>query len=178
MPNQLPVVSILTELGLIEVELASEKAPGTAANFLRYVEEGFYNGASFYRTVKLSNQPDNEVKIEVIQGGLGMDHLSGKAKYPPIKQETTRQTGLLHFNGTISMARLEPDGATSEFFICIGDQFELDFGGKRNPDGQGFAAFGQVLKGMEVAQKIQLSPSEGQNLVPPIQILNIKRVSL
>ena len=87
----------------------------------------------------------------------------------PIEHETTNTTGLLHKNGTISMARLEPGTASSEFFICINEQPELDYGGKRNPDGQGFAAFGQVIKGMSIVKKIQSLNSKDQileNFVP------------
>jgi peptidyl-prolyl cis-trans isomerase A (cyclophilin A) len=74
------------------------------------------------------------------------------------------------------MARSGPDTATSSFFICIGDQPELDFGGRRNPDGQGFAAFGKILQGMEVVRAINRSPAEGQTLSPSIRILQAKRV--
>ena len=90
---------------------------------------------------------------------------------PPIKHETTVLTGILHKDGVISMARNEPGTATSEFFICIGDQPSLDYGGKRNPDGQGFAAFGKV---MDVVRKIHKSATEGQWLKPRIRILNVK----
>jgi peptidyl-prolyl cis-trans isomerase A (cyclophilin A) len=103
---------------------------------------------------------------------------------PPIQQETTAQTGLKHLDGTISMARLEPGSATSEFFICVGDQPELDFGGKRYADGQGFAAFGRVTQGMEVVRAIQALPSggdrppvQGQWLKEPLPMLWVARVS-
>lgn len=166
-------VLLHTELGDIEVEVDTARAPVTAENFLRYVDRGFYDGAAFYRTVTMQNQPQNKVKIEVIQGGNPPREKEDK---PPIALERTSQTGLKHVDGAISMARDQPDSATSEFFICIGDQPELDFGGKRNPDGQGFAAFGRVLKGMEVVRKIQASPADGQSLTPPIKILSAKRV--
>ena len=74
------------------------------------------------------------------------------------------------------MARAGPDTATSSFFICIGDQPSLDFGGRRNPDGQGFAAFGRVTRGMDVVRAIQRSPAEGQRLSPPVPIVGIVRV--
>ncbi len=73
------------------------------------------------------------------------------------------------------MARGEPDSATSSFFFCIGDQPELDFGGKRNPDGQGFTAFGMIVWGMDVVKKIQMSPHEEQCLEPPVRIRSIRR---
>jgi len=167
-------VLIQTELGDIVVELDAERAPITVSNFLRYVDEGRYADAKFYRVVTMDNQPDNLVKIEVIQGGLGMgEH---PQKLPPIKQETTNVTGILHKDGVISMARLAPDSAHSEFFICINDQPELDFGGKRNPDGNGFAAFGKVMRGMEVVRKIQQLPADGQWVKEPVGLRGIRRV--
>ena len=89
--------------------------------------------------------------------------------------ERTTETGVSHRDGTISMARDGPDTATSDFFICIGDQPELDFGGKRNPDGQGFAAFGRVVRGMDVVRQIQTARARGQLLTPPIEIVAIAR---
>ncbi len=157
-------VQIQTSLGKIVLEL-SPQAPITSANFLRYVNENRYHGASFYRTVRLDNQSYSPSKIEVIQGGLGMeDH---PAKLPNISLETTAQTGLKHLNGTVSMSRLDADTAHSEIFICIGAQPELDFGGQRHPDGQGFAAFAQVIEGMDVVLEIQAQPSGGDT--PPVQ---------
>ena len=79
-----------------------------------------------------------------------------------IRHETTRETGLRHLDGVISMARMGPGTANTEIFICIGDQPELDFGGKRNPDGQGFGAFGRVVEGMEVVRRIQAKEADGQ----------------
>jgi peptidyl-prolyl cis-trans isomerase A (cyclophilin A) len=164
---------IRTEKGDIEVELDSARAPATVANFLRYVDGKFYDGGRFHRTVKPDNQPDNKVKIEVIQAGN--DPGRAKDEFPPIKLERTRDTGLKHKDGTLSMARDGPDSATSDFFICIGNQPELDFGGKRNPDGQGFAAFGRVVKGMDVVRKIQAAPAKAQALTPPVKILRVRR---
>jgi peptidyl-prolyl cis-trans isomerase A (cyclophilin A) len=166
-----PVVLIKTEFGNIEVEIFQDKAPISASNFLRYVDNGFYKNSSFYRTVTLNNQPKDEIKIDVIQGGLfDKDNI-----YPPIKHETTKETGILHKDGTISFARNEPGTATSEFFICIGDQPELDYGGKRNPDRQGFAAFGRVISGMDIVRKINNRHANGQMLHPQIKIYNIER---
>jgi peptidyl-prolyl cis-trans isomerase A (cyclophilin A) len=166
-------VLIQTEAGDIEVELDAAKAPNTVANFLKYADGKFYDGGRFHRTVTPDNQPDNKVKIEVIQAGINPD--KAKEEFKPIKLERTKDTGLKHLDGTISMARGGPDSATSDFFICIGDQVELDFGGKRNPDGQGFAAFGKVVKGMDVVKKIQKSPADGQTLKPPVKITKITR---
>ncbi|UCD37080.1 MAG: peptidylprolyl isomerase, partial [Fidelibacterota bacterium] len=161
-----------TELGDIRMELYPYDAPVTAANFLRYVDDNRFEEAYFYRTVTISNQPDDSVKIEVIQGGLAVD----TSFYPPIVHEPTIQTGIKHRDGVISMARLEPGSATSEFFICVGDQPELDFQGRRNPDGQGFAAFGRVVDGMDVVRRIHAQPTEEQWLSPPILIVNIIRL--
>jgi peptidyl-prolyl cis-trans isomerase A (cyclophilin A) len=166
-------VVIQTDKGDIEVELFVTKAPNTVANFLRYVDGKFYDGGRFHRTVTPDNQPDNKVKIEVIQAGI--DPARMKDEFPPIKLDRTRDTGLAHKDGTISMARDGPDTATSDFFLCVGDQPELDFGGKRNPDGQGFAAFGRVTKGMDVVKRIQKSPAKEQTLDPPVKIIKVSR---
>jgi peptidyl-prolyl cis-trans isomerase A (cyclophilin A) len=166
---------IETELGNIEVELYAKQAPLTVQNFLRYVDGGFYNGGTFHRTVKLDNQPGKKVLIEVVQAGI--NPAREKESFPPIKLERTNKSGLHHKNGTISMARDTPNSATSDFFICIGDQPSLDYGGKRNPDGQGFAAIGRVVKGMNVVKKIQMAPADGQMLMPPVKITAIKRKS-
>lgn len=166
-------VMLVTERGVIELVLDSARAPRTVANFLHYVDGGFYNGGSFHRTVTPDNQPHNPVKIEVIQAGINPARRA--ADGPPIPLERTSVTGLRHRDGTISMARDGPDTATSDFFICIGDQPELDYGGRRNPDGQGFAAFGQVTRGMEVVRAIQRAPHEAQTLTPPVTIISAKR---
>lgn len=170
-----PVRVILkTDHGDVEIELFPAKAPATVANFLRYVDGGFYDGGRFHRTVTPDNQPKNKVKIEVIQAGVKPKKT--KDEFAPVKLERTKDTGLSHKDGTISMARDGPDTATGDFFVCVGDQPELDFGGKRNPDGQGFAAFGRVVKGMDVVKKIQGSPADGQTLKPPVGIKSARRL--
>jgi len=166
-------IIIETELGNILITLYPKQAPITVENFLRYVDENRFAGACFYRVVRMDNQPNNEIKIEVIQGGLKDDE--NPQSLSPIIHETTEQTGILHKHGTISMARNEPGSASSEFFICINDQPELDFGGKRNPDGQGFAGFGKVIEGMDVVKKIQLLPTDSQYLLEDLRISNIRR---
>jgi cyclophilin family peptidyl-prolyl cis-trans isomerase len=171
----LPRVSIETALGSIEVELNAKRAPSTVSNFLYYVHEGLYADGEFHRAVTLSNQPQNQVKIEVIQASANPAKTND---FPaPIQIERTRDTGLKHLDGTLSMARDGPDTAQDHFFICIGAQPELDFGGKRNPDGQGFAAFGKVVKGMNLVKKIQIAPAEGQTLKPPIRIQRAVRLN-
>jgi peptidyl-prolyl cis-trans isomerase A (cyclophilin A) len=167
-----PRVRIVTALGDIDLEITLDKAPLTAANFLRYVDSRLYDGTAFFRTVTMANQPDNPVKIEVIQGG---DVPEDKA-FPAIVHETTAQSGLRHLDGSVSMARGNPGTASCSFFICLGDQSELDFGGKRNPDGQGFAVFGQVVAGMEIVRQIHSAPRDKQSLTPPVIILTIRRL--
>jgi peptidyl-prolyl cis-trans isomerase A (cyclophilin A) len=167
------LVTIETALGEIEAEICEDAAPITAANFLSYVDRGFYTGGQFYRTVEPENQPDSPVKIEVIQGGINPSRVAERSE--PIVLERTTATGLSHTDGTLSMSRFAPDSAHSEIFICIGDQPELDFGGGRNPDGQGFGAFGRVTRGMDVVRAIQQSPHELQGLTPPIVIHQIVR---
>ncbi len=163
-----PTIKMETSLGTITLELFPKKAPNTVKNFLSYIEQNRYDECHFYRVVHSNNQPENKTLIEVIQGGLGTDKHPLELK--AITHENTNQTNILHKNGTISMARLEPGTASSEFFICINDQPELDYGGKRNPDGQGFAAFGQVIKGMEIVKKIQMMDSKDQILMVSIPV--------
>ncbi len=178
-----PRVRVQTELGDIVLELDAKRAPNTTANFLKYVDAGHYDGGTFHRTVKLNNQPESPVKIEVIQAGVAAD--KAKQGFPAIPLERTSVTGILHKDGVVSMARGAPDSATSGWFITINDQPSLDFGGARNPDGQGFAAFGRVISGMDVVRKIQAAPSsttmstnaEAQRLTPPIKITRVARVN-
>jgi len=171
--NKNPIIIINTELGNITLELFAEKAPVTVSNFLRYIDSSLFDNSCFYRVVRADNQPKDSVKIAVIQGGRWQNEDKG---FPPIKHETTNITGILHKNGVISMARSEPGTATSEFFICVGDQPELDFGGKRNKDGQGFAAFGKVITGLDVVNKIQNINAPGQYLEKKVVINKISRL--
>jgi peptidyl-prolyl cis-trans isomerase A (cyclophilin A) len=169
-------VLVETELGAIEIAVDTTAAPATAANFLRYVDAGHYNGGTFHRTVTMANQPDNAVKIEVIQAGVNPDKAA--QGFGPIKIERTSVTGIHHTDGTVSMARAQADSATSGWFICVNDQPSLDFGGARNPDGQGFAAFGRVVHGMDVVRRIHTAPNtREQQLTPPVRILSAKRIS-
>jgi peptidyl-prolyl cis-trans isomerase A (cyclophilin A) len=160
-------------MGDIVIELFPERAPATVANFLRYVDAAHYDGGQFHRTVHADNQPTDSVRIEVVQASVAAGR--GPEGFPAIALERTEETGLRHLDGTLSMARGGPDTARSSFFICIGDQPSLDFGGRRNSDGQGFAAFGRVIQGMDVVRAIQRSPSDGQQLRPPIRILAVRR---
>lgn len=181
-PASVPVV-MTTDLGVVELELYPAQAPVSVANFLRYVDEGRYAGATFYRVVRAGTDPNPKAPIQVIQGGIDSDAHRGQM-LPPIAHETTATSKISHTDGVISMARDGPGTATSEFFITVGDNTSLDFGGARNPDGQGYAAFGRVTQGMDVVRKIQSQPSDaptpvtfvkGQILERPVEILSIRR---
>ena len=168
-----------TEKGTIEIEVDSDRAPITAANFLKYVEAGFYDGGVVNRAVRADNTVRHDVRIEVIQ--FQIDSARRQQQFAPIPLERTSVTGLKHVDGAVSMARNGPDTATASFSIVIGEQPEMDYGGKRNPDGQGFAAFGRVVSGKDVVRAIQLSPT-GQSgaygtetLDPPIKVLKAYR---
>jgi peptidyl-prolyl cis-trans isomerase A (cyclophilin A) len=167
------VVAIRTSLGAILVTVDIHRAPVSAGNFLEYVDRHLFDDAQFYRSVHPENDA-NPVKISVLQGGI-VDRTKGLA---PIPHESTRQTGLRHLDGTISIARREPGtGSAGAFFICIGDQPELDFGGRRNPDGLGFAAFGRVYDGMHIVRAIWTQQTVGtdgsigaQMMASPVKI--------
>ena len=163
-----PRVVIGTDAGRMVVELDLARAPLSTCNFLSYITDGDYDGGRFFRTVVRATN-DNPHPIDVIQAATPRgddDHLR-----PPIPLERTRDTGLSHVAGAISMARDGPDTATSSFFIVTHDTPALDFGGGRNPDGQGFAAFGHLVEGLDVARRIQMSPANTQErLTPPVVI--------
>lgn len=172
-------IRMTTSQGDIDIELYLDKAPVTAGNFLRLVDDGHLDGGTFYRVVTYEND-NGKPKIEVIQGGLG----DRESPFEPIDHETTEQTGILHKDGVISMARGDVGTASSEFFICIGDQPGLDYGETRNPDRQGFAAFGKVVNGMEVVRQINRLPADapsesdytrGQMLSEPVEIVSVRR---
>ena len=171
--QSLPHVVFRTERGDIEMEVDTIRAPITGKNFLRYVDGGFFTNGSFFRVVREDNQPNDSIRIDVIQAGASREK-RGQG-FPPIELERTSVTGLTHVDGTISMARAGVNTATSSFFICLGPQPALDFGGKRNPDGQGFAAFGRVVKGLDVARRILGEAANGQNLVTPVAIHDATR---
>ncbi len=166
-------VVVETEMGAFELEVYVDRAPVTAANFLRYVDGGFYDEGTFFRTVHADNQPEDSIRIAVVQGGRNPD--TEAESFPPIPLERTSETEILHVDGAVSMARGGPDTATQSFFICIGDQPSLDFGGMRNPDGQGFAAFGRVVDSMDVVLAIHRAPYEAQQLTPPVRITRVYR---
>ena len=173
-------VIMQTELGVIEIDVYKSRAPLTAENFLYYVDNDLYDAQGFYRAVRPETDPRG-LGMQIIQGGL----LAMESVTAPIDHETTQMSGLSHTDGAISMARDEPGtGSAAYFFISIGDNTSLDYGGSRNPDGQGYAVFGQVVKGMDVVRAIQLretkGPSEsevtsGQFLTEPVKIIEVKR---
>jgi peptidyl-prolyl cis-trans isomerase A (cyclophilin A) len=171
-----PHVVIETGFGDIEAEIYTDKAPKTASAFLRYVDSGLYNRSYFYRVLTVDNQPSNAAKAKLIQGGIWKTNPSRALAMQGIPHETTQQTGIRHTNGILSMARLAPGTATTEFFICVGNQPGFDYGGENNPDGQGYAAFGKVVKGMDVVRKIYDQPENDQAFTPPVAIISIKRL--
>ncbi len=165
-------IKIFTSEGTITIGLYPEQAPITVTNFLEHIENKEFDNKSFYRTVKMDNQPENEIKIQVIQGGVGF--FESDKNLNPIQHESTNETGILHLDGTISMARVDTGTATTEFFICVGNQPALDFGGFRNPDGQGFAAFGKVTSGMHIVHKIHQKADTNQFYINPVKIDSIR----
>ena len=170
-------VAIETSFGTIEVEIDSTHAPVTAANFLRYVDAKIYDGGRFHRAVRLDNQARKDVLIEVIQGGRSPEQAKAVKGFGPIPLERTSVTTLRHVDGAISMARGNTaDSASSDFFICVGDQPSLDFGGARAADGQGFAAFGRVISGMDIVRKIQARKTNArEQLLEPIAMVRVYR---
>lgn len=166
-------IRIETSIGVIDAELDSAHAPITVANFLRYIDAKLFDQGSFFRVVRPDNQPNDSIRIEVIQGGIAKEKRANG--FPAIPLERTSVTSLRHVDGTLSMARGGPDSATDQFFITFGPQPELDFGGRRNKDGQGFAAFGRVTSGLDVARAIQRGEANAQALVSPVTIIRIVR---
>jgi peptidyl-prolyl cis-trans isomerase A (cyclophilin A) len=174
----LPRVTLATALGPIELELATDKAPITAANFLAYVDQKRLDGSSFYRAMKLAPAPP----LGLIQGGLQ----GNPAKIlPPIAHEPTTKTGILHKDGVISLARYAPGTGTCDFFICVGDMPSLDADPTQSGDNAGFAAFGHVTAGMDTVRKILTAPvsptagegaMKGEMLDPPVAIVTARRV--
>ena len=170
-----------TELGAIEIELFVDQAPASTESVLKLVDQGLYDGEGFYRVVRPDNDNGNPV-ISVIQGGV-LDPLEAQA-VELVEHETTDRTGIKHLDGVVSLARTGASGSGATFFICIGDQSSLDFGGARNADGQGFAAFGRVTSGMDVVRSVnrltetRADPNpyvQNQILLNPIKIIRAYR---
>lgn len=171
-----PHVVIETSFGDIELELFDKKAPKTAGAFLAYVDSGFYDNSNFYRVLNITNQPSDAPKTELIQGGLWKSNNAKARNLKGTPHETTLQTGILHKTGVISMARNEPGSATTEFFICMDNEPGLDYNGENMADKQGFAAFGRVVKGMDVAKMIYKESDINQQFKTPIPIFKIVRL--
>ncbi len=170
-----PHVTIRTRLGTIEVELYPDQAPKSVAAFLGYIDSGYYTNSSFYRVLNEDNQASDAAKSELIQGGIWKKNAARASSLDGIPHESTRQTHILHKDGVLSLARRATGTATTEFFICVGDQPGFDYGGDNNPDGQGYAAFGKVVKGLDVVRKIYNQPEEEQSFTPPVDIFEIVR---
>ena len=166
---------IETKYGEIEIKLYIDKAPKTAGAFLSYVDSGFYENTSFYRVLNMNNQPSNAPKTEILQGGLWRTKNEKARSISGIPHESTGTTGIKHKDGVLSVARLAPGTANCEFFICIDDQPGLDEGGENVEDKLGYAAFGKVIRGMNVVRKIYMQNDRNQYLDPPVAIYNIKR---
>jgi peptidyl-prolyl cis-trans isomerase A (cyclophilin A) len=170
-----PHVLVKTTYGDIEIELFPDQAPKSVAAFLLYVDSGYYQNSSFYRALNEENQITGSGNAELLQGGVWKTNPSLR-NHPGIEHESTKQTNILHKNGTVSLARQAPGSASTEFFICVGDQPGFDFSGDNNPDGQGYAAFGRVVKGMEIVKQIHNLSVNGESLISPVGISNIKRL--
>jgi peptidyl-prolyl cis-trans isomerase A (cyclophilin A) len=158
-PVGLPRVRLVTAAGVIVVVVRVDRAPLSGRDFLHYVDAGAYAGGRFFRVVRADNDRRTP-RINVVQGGTRPGSAQGK----PVAHETTLMTGLRHVDGAISLTRDAPGtGSGSEFFVCVGDVPGLDFGGRRNPDGQGYAVFGGVLEGMEVVRRIWAMDASGKS---------------
>jgi len=166
------LIEITTDAGVMVVDVDVEHAPISACNFIQYVSTGKYDDGSVFRTVVAATN-DNPNPIDVIQAATPAG--SDDPGYGPIMLERTRDTGLRHVAGAISLARDGPDTATSSFFIVTQDTPSLDYGGLRNPDGQGFAVFGKLAKGLEIARRIQAMPADvDEQLTPPVRIISAR----
>lgn len=187
-------IEIDTNMGRLTAEIYEEKAPKTAAYFLRYVDEGFYNGTKIYRSLREDNQGANTAKIDIVEmgycnsyydrilrRGLGEGEAYDETQgfippYPKISVETTEETGLKHEDGTLSLGRDNADQVDTNVFICIGNQPNLDYGGARHPDGYGFSAFGKIIEGMDIIKEIHSLPLEGQRIIKDITVRTIQRL--
>lgn len=173
-----PTIAIETYYGDIIVELYPDKAPKTVAAFLSYVDSDFYKNTSFYRVLKKEDQSMNVAKTQLIQGGLWQTNFKKQQTIPGIPLETTKETGILHIEGVISLARNEDaNSGNTEFFICMDDEPDYDYGGDASPDKKGYVTFGRVIEGMKYVKQIHSQPDFETNFNPPIKIINIKRLN-
>ena len=173
-----PTIAIQTYFGDIIVELYPEKAPKTVAAFLSFVDSGYFKNTSFYRILTTDDESMNAFKTNLIQGGLWQTKLKLQQKIPGIPLETTKQTGIPHEAGVISLARGEEENSgNTEFFICLDDAPAYDDGGDASPDKKGYVTFGKVISGMKYVKQIHEQPEFETNFLPPIKIINIKRLN-
>lgn len=167
-------VSLVTELGVVGISLHVQAAPHTCSYFLGDVDRGVFDRSTIFRIVTLRHAPPpGRPAIEVMQGGSPPIDMNIK---PSIRHESTNLTGLRHRRGTISLARFSPGAAYHSFFVCFRDEPSLDFGGDRQPDGQGFAAFGDTLYGWDVLDKLRQCAEPDEMLCKPLQ-LRVARVA-
>ena len=169
------LVDITTSLGAFQIAVFADQAPITARNFLSYLDGGYLAEGSVYRIATPQNEAHKPVHIDVLQFGWKWLEGGRGAPIPPIPLESTQVTGLRHVQGTVSTARFEVDNGGYGFFICMRDEPELDFGGRRHPDGQGFAAFGRVVSGWEVIEAIRARAEDQDMLSQPIALLSAAR---
>lgn len=171
-----PRVIIKTGRGSIVVELEHRKAPLTTANFLKYVDAKSYDGGTFFRAARTQGMEKDGTIVGAPDAKV--------RPFPPIRHEATNQTGIKHLNGTISLGRFAPGTATNNFFICVGDQPYLDAHPGAPGDNRGYAAFGRVVSGMGVVERILSLPTNGKTrfadqagqwLKPPVPIVSMRR---
>jgi peptidyl-prolyl cis-trans isomerase A (cyclophilin A) len=173
-----PTIDIQTYFGDIIVELYPDKAPKTVGAFLSFVDSGYFKNTSFYRVLKKEDEVMNAAKSQLIQGGLWQTKIKKQQTIPGIPLETTKQTGILHKEGVISLARGEAENSgNTEFFICMDDEPDYDYGGDASPDKKGYATFGKVIEGMKFVKQIHDQPDYQTNFTPPIKIINIVRLN-
>ena len=166
--SKFPQITISTNYGKIEAEIYPAKAPKTVAAFLSYIDKNFYENTSFYRVLKDDDMP-TDYNAGLIQGGTWPN----LKNVPAITHEPTTMSGLSHTSGTLSMARTGANTATTEFFICVGDQTSFDAGNSRAKDTFGFAAFGRVVHGMDIVRKIHNTKNSGDRFIDKINIMSI-----
>jgi len=173
-----PTIDIQTYYGDIIIELYPDKAPKTVAAFLSFIDSGYFKNTTFYRVLKKDDQPMNAAKTQLIQGGLWQSKFKKQQTIPGIPLETTKQTGILHQEGVLSLARSEEaNSGNTEFFICMDDEPDYDYGGAASPDKKGYVTFGRVISGMKYVKQIHSQPDYETNFNPPIKIINIKRLN-
>ncbi|TCR65318.1 peptidylprolyl isomerase [Bosea sp. BK604] len=173
--HALPEVRVETECGGFTIRVNTDKAPVSSATFLAHVRGGHLDGSSVFRILNERNQPDDLHKVSTVQWGwYEQKDNTLPFERPPI--EPTSVTGLRHVRGTMSMARRGTGTPGSEYFIILRDEPELDFGGRRNPDGQGFSAFARVIEGFDTLERLHARGEDGQFVKRPIPVLSVREL--